>query len=327
MNIGFVVIGRNEGVRLVECLDSIVETGCPIIYVDSGSSDNSVENARSVGADIVELDMSAPFTAARARNAGFEQLVSKYPHLEFVHFIDGDCALVPGWIEVAFDFLSANPNVGVVCGWRQEKYPDASIYNGLCQREWYRPPGETKACGGDAIIRIDALRQVGGYSDNLIAGEEPELCIRLRKLGWKIWRLAHAMTLHDAAMYNFSQWWRRMIRAGFAYASVCCLHFRAPEAIWFKETVRAVFWGIVLPIGIVLLSQINNWLLLGFLLYPLQVVRIALREGWNKSDSWVYGLFMTIGKFAEAYGVVRFFISRTFHLKQELIEYKQDVPR
>lgn len=65
-----VAIGRNEGARLVACLESMVGRVDPIIYVDSGSTDNSVAEARARGAEVVELDMSIPFTAARARNAG-----------------------------------------------------------------------------------------------------------------------------------------------------------------------------------------------------------------------------------------------------------------
>ena len=188
MKLGFVVIGRNEADRLVGCLTSIAATGCPIIYVDSGSTDRSLENARDLGAQLVELDMAKPFTAARARNAGMKALVSVRPELDFVHFIDGDCALAPDWLEQGYAFISSHADVAIVCGRRHERFADASVYNSLCEREWRQPAGETSACGGDAIARIGAMRQVGGFREALIAGEEPELCVRLRQSGWKIWR-------------------------------------------------------------------------------------------------------------------------------------------
>src|SRR5215475_7559873 len=78
---GVVAIGRNEGDRLVRCLRSLTKAS-KIIYVDSGSSDNSVREARSLGADVVELDPTTPFTAARARNAGFERLRQLAPDLQ-----------------------------------------------------------------------------------------------------------------------------------------------------------------------------------------------------------------------------------------------------
>ena len=65
--IGVIAIGRNEGERLRRCLDSVVGKGFSVVYVDSNSTDGSVDFARSVGAEVVELDMSLPFSAARAQ--------------------------------------------------------------------------------------------------------------------------------------------------------------------------------------------------------------------------------------------------------------------
>ena len=322
MKLGFVVIGRNEGDRLVDCLTSIVATGCPVVYVDSGSTDDSLANAGKFGAEIVELDLSTPFTAARARNTGLKALVAGRPELVFVHFIDGDCTLASDWLERAFPFIESRADIAVVCGRRRERFPQASVYNALCEREWARPAGETKACGGDAIMRIEALQQVGGFRDELIAGEEPELCVRLRQHGWKIWRLDGAMTLHDAAMTRFTQWWRRMMRGGHAYGEVSLLHFRSAEGIWRKETARALLWGAVLPAAILLGGLFDQVVLAGFLVYPLQIARIAWREGWRKPASWQYAAFMTIAKFAEAFGIIRFYVLTALHARSGLIEYK-----
>jgi glycosyltransferase involved in cell wall biosynthesis len=74
--VGIVAIGRNEGERLRKCLQSVIECAALVVYVDSGSTDNSVAMARGIGSDVIELDMRVPFTAARARNIGFEQMRS-----------------------------------------------------------------------------------------------------------------------------------------------------------------------------------------------------------------------------------------------------------
>jgi GT2 family glycosyltransferase len=322
MNLGFVVIGRNEGQRLVDCLTSISRTGCPVVYVDSGSTDRSLANADGLGAEIVELDMATPFTAARARNAGMKALLSARPDLTFVHFIDGDCALAPDWLDKGYQFISSRPDVAIVCGRRQERFPDASVYNRLCQREWTRPAGETTACGGDAIARVDAVRQVGGFRETLIAGEEPELCIRLRQNGWKIWRLDAVMTLHDAAMTRFAQWWRRMVRGGHAFGEVSRLHFRSAQGIWARETARALVWGLILPLVIIVLGLIKPVFLAGFLVYPLQIARIALRDGASGTGSWTFAALMTLAKFAEAYGIVRYYLLSIFRSRSGIIEYK-----
>ena len=322
MKVGFVVIGRNEGDRLVTCLKSVLETGCPIVYVDSGSTDQSIENARHAGAEIVELDLSRPFTAARARNAGFERLFSTHPALEYVHFVDGDCTLASRWLETGFEFMANHEDVAVVCGLRQERFPAASIYNGLCQREWTRPAGETSACGGDSLVRIIAFRQVNGFRNNLIAGEEPELCHRLRQHGWRVWRIGCAMTLHDAAISDFRPWWRRMIRAGHAYAEISLMYIRSPEKIWLRQTISALFWGLFLPVGITATGIIDSRIFIGLLLYPLQVIRIAIREDWRKPDAWVYGIFMMLAKFAETIGIFRFYLLRFLKTSSGIIEYK-----
>ena len=159
-HIGIVAIGRNEGERLRRCLSSVLGRAGKIVYVDSGSTDGSVAMARSMGVEVVELDMSQPFTAARARNAGFARVAD----CVYVQFVDGDCEIVAGWIELAVQQLEENLNWAIVCGRRREQHLDASIYNRLCDIEWDTPVGEAHACGGDAMVRVAAFQQVGGYN-------------------------------------------------------------------------------------------------------------------------------------------------------------------
>lgn len=184
--------------------------------------------------------MAQPFTAARARNAGIAQLPE---NVELVQFLDGDCVLQEGWLAQAQAFLTARQDVAVVCGRRREMYPQVSVYNQLIDGEWDTPIGEARACGGDALMRVDALRAVGGYRDDLVAGEEPEMCLRMRQAGWTIWRLDAEMTAHDAQITRISQWWKRTKRAGHAFAEGAALHGAPPERHWVSETRRALIWG------------------------------------------------------------------------------------
>ena len=186
--------------------------GFAIVYVDSDSADGSVELARSLGAEVVQLDLTRPFTAARARNEGFERLSQINPDMRFVQFVDGDCEVAKGWIATALQVLQENPEVGVVCGRRRERFPEQTVYNHLADLEWDSPVGEAKACGGDAMMRVEAIRKVGGYNPLIIAAEDDEVCLRIRREGWKVLRLDCEMTLHDMAMTRFGQWWRRSTR-------------------------------------------------------------------------------------------------------------------
>ncbi|MEB2347255.1 MAG: glycosyltransferase [Comamonadaceae bacterium] len=316
--VGLVVIGRNEGERLRVCLASAVGAVATVVYVDSGSTDGSVELARGMGAQVVALDMRQPFTAARARNAGFRALMVAQPGTQFVQFVDGDCELMPEWLAAAQTFLAAHPAYAVVCGRLRERYPERSVYNRLCDHEWDTPVGDARACGGIAMLRAEALRAVGGFREDLIAGEEPELCVRLRAAGWKIYCLGTDMAWHDAAMLHWRQWWRRSVRGGYAYAEGVWLHGAPPERHWVTETRRSLAWGLLLPVLIVIVAGwLGAWAWALLLAYPLQVLRLARRH-----QSVARGFFLVAGKFAESWGVLRFLRNRLLHRRQALIEYK-----
>lgn len=320
---GVVVIGRNEGLRLQRCLASLVDAAQQVVYVDSGSTDGSVPMAQALGVEVVELDMSIPFTAARARNEGFACVQRVLPSLRHVQFVDGDCEVVGGWLSKAQAFLDAHPEVAVVCGRRRERFPQHSIYNLLCDLEWDTPIGEAKACGGDALMRADAFAEVSGFRPDLIAGEEPELCVRLRATGWKVWRLPEEMTLHDATMTRFGQWWKRTLRGGYAFAEGAYLHGAAPEQHWLRESRRAWFWGLGIPLATVLASLVlGGGGLLLLLVYPLQVVRLARRGSGPARENWLQAFFLVLGKFPEMLGQLKFLLNRFGARKSALIEYK-----
>lgn len=322
--LGAVVIGRNEGERFVRCLDSLLGRVSLIVYVDSGSTDGSIEHARQRGVDVVDLDTSVPFTAARARNAGFERLRVLDADVKFVMFVDGDCEVDEGWIPAASEFLEASPSYGVVCGRRKERFPNATVYNYLCDVEWNTPIGDADLCGGDAVMRVEAFRAIGGFNPTLIAGEEPELCVRLRAAGWKIRRLDRGMTHHDANLTHFAQWWTRAVRAGHAYAEGAALHGDPPERHWVREARSAVGWGLALPAATLAGAPFTHGLsLLLILLYPLNVTRIAARLHRNgQARPWLVATFMMLAKLPESQGWLRFQRNRRRGKQSALIEYK-----
>lgn len=239
-------------------------------------------------------------------------------------FIDGDCEVDPEWLPTAERFLDEHEDYAVVCGRRRERYPDASVYNYLCDIEWNTPVGDAKSCGGDAMMRAEAFAAVGAFNAALIAGEEPELCVRLRSAGWKIRRIDHEMTLHDANVTRFSQWWTRMVRGGHAYAEGASMHGAPPERHWVKESRRAVIWGLVLPILAIAASPFAKTFSLALLLlYPLNLARIAKRlsqEG--ESRPWTVAAFLVLAKFPESLGWLRYQTGRLTGSRSKLIEYK-----
>ena len=308
-DVGIVLIGRNEGERLVACLRSIAPLGLPIVYVDSASTDGSQAVARDAGAHVLDLDLTRPFTAARARHEGAMALIAQGPGLRYIQFIDGDCALAPGWIEAARRFLEAAPDYAVACGRRRERRPDASLYNRLADIEWDTPVGDAPACGGDSLIRITAYRAVGGFDPTVIAGEEPELCSRLTRAGWRIRRLDAEMTVHDAAMTRLGQYWRRAVRSGFGYAQAWRTTRGHPHPLYGRELVRAGGWTLIpLLLSIVggLAVHPAAWLLAPAI-YALQVARLSSRFGAGHVASWQRAGLLTLAKAAETWGALRYF--------------------
>lgn len=325
-DVGAVAIGRNEGERLRRCLESLAPEVALVVYVDSGSTDGSVELARSMGCEVVALEARLPFTAARARNAGVDRLRARMPHLKYVQLVDGDCEVVEGWLTRARARLEERTELAVVCGRRRERYPEASIYNRLCDIEWDAPIGDVLACGGDAMVRLEAFESVGGFNPQLIAGEEPELCVRLRQAGWKIERLPVEMTLHDAAITSFSQWWRRAKRAGHAYAEGALLHGAPPERHFVHETRRILFWGAAVPaiaVGAAIPTLgLSLGLLGGYGVSAMRVYRHARRRGRAPEEALPYALFATVGKVPELLGALELYANRVRGRRRTLIEYK-----
>ena len=325
--IGVVVIGRNEGPRLQQCLRSVIAADTIVVYVDSGSADGSATLARQMGADVIELDRAFPFTAARARNAGLDRLLCLHANLEFVQFVDGDCQIVPGWLKKGHKPLTAHPDTAIVAGRCRERFPQASLYHRLCDIEWNTPVGEVQSCGGIAMIRVAALKQVGAFNASLIAGEEPELCLRLRQRNWKILRIDAEMTVHDAAMLRFSQWWRRAVRAGHACAEGYALHGHPPAKYCARETRSIWIWAFALPVLTLALAwgthALSFLLFLAYLVLFWRIYHGARRQRHlSRADARLYALFCLIGKFPQLLGQIRYLTGKILRRRPGLIEYK-----
>lgn len=328
-NLGVVAIGRNEGDRLIRCLASLRQNlpdMATIVYVDSGSVDRSVAEAKARGVSVIELDMSIPFTGARARNAGFEYLMRRFPQTQYVQFIDGDCELLPGWIEAATAILDSSPELAIVFGRLRERFPEASPYNQLAELSWDGPVGEAQACGGISLMRAAPIRAVGGFNEAMICGEEPEMCIRLRQKGWRLRRIDTDMALHDMDMHRFDQWWKRSVRGGWAIAEGAAMYGATPERYMRQENISGWLWGVGLPLSAVLLASISYSLVLAvlaaYLLLLWKVYRFRRQFGDTPKKAMLYAVFCIISKVPQAIGQGKYWLNRWQQKPATLIEYK-----
>jgi GT2 family glycosyltransferase len=328
---GIVIIGRNEGQRLARALESVSGCGHTVVYVDSHSTDGSVELAGRMNATVVELDRSRPTTAARARNEGFERLLEIDPQVRLVQFVDGDCEVFDGWLSQASALLTERPEVAVVCGRLRERFPERSVYNRLADLEWDGPCGEIQSCGGVAMIRASTFQEVGGFDPSIIAAEDDELCLRIRRLGGKIVRISTPMASHDMAMERFGQWWKRSVRTGHAYAEGSALHGKTPERHFVRQTRSIFLWGIVLPLLTVAMAWPTRGLslaLLGgyLLLYQRTRRYYVVQRGWPAADARLYAFWIVLAKFPQAVGLLRYRLGRLADRPSPVIEHRSTVP-
>lgn len=324
-----VVIGRNEGERLVRCLNSVLsaDTGgyaLEMIYVDSASVDGSPQRAQALGAKVLTVHPKRP-SAATGRNAGWKAASG-----EMVLFLDGDTVLAPDFIPAALRELAESTATAVVWGHRRELAPQDSIYNRVLDLDWIYVPGTTDFCGGDALFRRDALVRSGGYNDSLIAGEEPELCARLRTLGYCIRHIDASMTGHDLAMQHWQQYWRRAERAGHAYAEISMLLKDSTTRLWSREAKRNLWHGglmVAASASLIMLVLSGAWIAVSVML--ISAVAIVLRSAWRsrwKSTQWftllVYGVHSHLQQVPILWGQLLYRQALRRGQSRRLIEYK-----
>lgn len=329
-SLSVVIIGRNEGTRLVRCLESVKAMNFPgeeveIVYVDSASTDDSPEVATRFGAKVISVKPERP-TAALGRNAGWR--AAKAP---LVLFLDGDTILEPDFIKKALNEF-VNPFTAVVFGHRREIYPNSSIYNRVLDLDWISPVGNAQYCGGDALMRREVLEKVNGYNENLIAGEEPEMCSRMRMEGFLISHIDAPMTKHDLAIKHFSQYWRRATRTGYAYAEIS-QRLRQTEIPLWKEDVRRNMTRTLILSFLIFASFTGSLLFfsiipfIAFLIFFLFMsLRSAYKMRWKTNDLYtllLYGFHSQLQHFPIFVGQLQFYRDKNTANRRGLIEYKE----
>jgi len=323
--LAIVVIGRNEGTRLERSLRAAQGCADALVYVDSASSDASVERARSQVDRVVTLDGQTPLSAARARNAGFAAAQELLPNLALVQFVDGDCALEESWLSLARTHLETHPELGGVCGRRREWQPESSFWSRLLDFEWNAPIGPVETFAGDVLVQTGAFLEAGGYDETLVAGEDPDFAARLRRAGWVLERIPAEMSSHDATGLRAGQWWARQIRAGYALAEAWRRKGYALRVSEARRAGSAVFWGGLVPVctaaAITSVGVVGVW---GVALYAALIGRIFVRERQRRSsgDSALWAASCTLAKFPTLHGMALHLWRRLRSPANGLIEYK-----
>jgi GT2 family glycosyltransferase len=305
-----VVIGRNEGPRLARCLRSIGAGCSPVVYVDSASTDGSVEAARACGAEVVALDLSIPFTFGRARNAGAARVLELAPDAPYIQFVDADSEVAASWLADATAVLARDPNVAAVHGRVRERRVRNSVYDHLYALEFDPRMEAPDVFGGMAMVRAAALVQVGRYPETMATFEDHELSFRLRRAGWQIRRLDGDMVIHDARMTRWREWWARERRVGHGRAQLVAMHRDDDVREWRRAYASIWFWALGLPLLIGGATWLWGWAALALTLaYPAQLYRVCRRmhrRGFSAADAALYAAARLVAKFPQLHGALSF---------------------
>jgi glycosyltransferase involved in cell wall biosynthesis len=306
-----VVIGLNEEARLAESLHSIFSCrprgyDLQVIYVDSGSTDRSVQIATAVeGVEVLRLETERR-SAARARNLGLRSAKGRY-----VQLVDGDSVIQSGWFDVAVRQLERNADFACVFGQCVEINPEQSIYMQVCGLDWHIPPGEHRLCGGNAMWRLSSIISNGYFDENLEAGEEPDLCYRVRHNGGKIVCIDMPMVTHDLQMKRFAQYWQRGEKTGKGYAQVSMRYRSRSEKLWLREFVvnfaEPAVWIVVASIGWLAHGAVGAMILL-IVWWTVRAAQISLAmrgRGLSAARRLMYGVHCQFVRLPVAVGQVR----------------------
>lgn len=325
LSVSVVIIGRNEGKRLTKCIQSVRSAdwdghSYELIYVDSNSSDGSLRNAKELGAKVAKLDDPSP-SAGKARNLGWKMAAAP-----IVMFLDGDTQLHPNFVIKGLLALE-DKELCAVFGRLKEVHPEKSIYIRVMDLDWVFPLGKTLFFGGNVLVRRCAIAAVDGFDPTLKAGEEPEMCARLRADGWNIEHIDVPMARHDLAITTFKAYWLRAYRSGIAYAEVAERMRLRGDPLWQHDAKRDFRHGLLFTVTPIVM-WVHPIVTLAVLMAAVTVLaRTAKRCDWKAPGQtllcWQYAAHVLFQKIPAFFGQLQWRRAQRRHAEIHMVEYKE----
>ena len=260
--VSFIVIGRNEGWRLEKCFNGIYTfvqaehiADYEVLYVDSKSTDGSVELSKRMGNEKTLL-ITGECNAAIARNIGAKEAKG-----DILFFIDGDMELLPGfWSSVVKEGEMVYPFVsGIekdVLHDNDWNYVETQVRRNLNGgKDYYEV-----TTGGLFVIDAELWRMVGGMDNRFKRSQDQDLGFRLTKNGYKLLRKSQLWVNHYTRYYLTT----------FKYQALLTRkHFLNPSALLFLFGPNYPSWCLAISLLFILVTR-TLWpglLYLGVLCY------------------------------------------------------------
>ena len=224
--------------------------------------------------------------------------------------------------------MHAHPSVACVTGVIEEVNPRANIYMLVSSFDWYIPPGFWRLAGGNVLVHADAIRRHGGYDERLVAGEEADLCYRLRHDGWQILQTGRPMVRHDLAMRRFRHYWRRAVRTGLSYGMIALRFRRRREKMWLRETLlnltEVAVWIAIIACAIAMRSPAVALVLPGLIAARILWIAARTRSGRRAplTHCLAYAAHCQFSRIPMSLGHLLAFKHTCAGTQPQLIEYK-----
>lgn len=321
--VSVVVIGLNEAEHLEKCFQSILssnypEAGIELIYVDSGSIDQSIAIAYKYTSSVfIEKDWP---TAARNRNRGL--IECKY---NIIHFIDGDIIIDPDYLHFAVKKLQEG-NVHCVFG-RLEEKNEKGIGKILLHDYSIRKPGLIDAPGAGGTFLKRVLVDVKGWDERIPRGEETELGERLRGAGYKIWFINKKMGTHNQGSINLAKFIKRQINEGFSLGAISKINLNSS---FFSNANKSLVNNIIFHLLVFFLLILSfytrsTWVIILFLILYAGFLFVKYRfiRRVKNPNSLKFYFLMGFSKIFVLYGYCKFCFQYIFMSSSDKLTFSR----
>jgi mycofactocin system glycosyltransferase len=244
-------------------------------------------------------------------------LAAKEAEGEFLAFTDSDCVAHPYWLgELSTYFY--DEKVGIVGGYVSNYYHQSTLdrYEAV-KSSLNMGPSPFKVENGKSstayvpscnlVIRKKAFYEAGGFQEDLVVGEDVDLCWRTRKLGYHLLYVPRGEVKHK---HRNDVW--QMLKRRFDYGtSEALLYLRHQDKrkMLYLPALYSIFYGFVC-LGIIVQTPIFFVIGLGILCF----------DFWRKTTK-IRKTGLALRSSKVIFSIIRTYFSFSYHMSSYLVRY------